>query len=802
MKIYNLAEIPSAEFEAVGGKAKGLFQLSQAQLPIAPGFVVTDIDNESDVEQATAHYLDMELGAVAVRSSANAEDGVEFSNAGQYETFLNVSGKESFKEALVACLLSLDSSGAAGYSSFFNQAKSTKMAVVVQQMVDAAKAGVCFSEDPTGEKENILIESVDGLGEDLVSGLKSAEQYTINRQQIDDPDVRPESILSAKELHQICSGAVEAARHLDMPVDLEWAIDKAGELFWLQCRPITTSDNGDIHELDTALDWGESAITNCNIGEMLPGAVTPLTISTTVYAIDYGLRRMLASAGVYKKAEDVPPYHCALNVGNHLFLNLSTIYQLGDYVFGTDKDSVELSICGRILEDKPAGCYLPVRKTGALRKMINGGKYVRFLMSRNKARKKLAELAREYKFTPRQTIGQQFEAIDKDIHLITEALSLHYVTSAHSGAMSSALFMILNGKIDDAEKTRSIIASLLENIDEIESVDILRSLRKIARALHDEQIDSQTMTDSELLDYLNTSGSVSNIKYLEFINKHGHRAIREAEMMSKGWAQDDAGFVAYLRTVMGSIDNMRTKENDTSHLSALGELKGQFSDSKMRAISYFAKQSRTGVVNRESSKSSSIRIINEFKIAYDHLGQMMAQAAVLPDPTLIYFLTHEEIGLLATNDETPLVKKALQRKRLFEEQKALRFKDVYFGKPHPEEFSLDDIGADDALKGTPVSRGVARGRVRIVKSIEDANKLQKGEIMVASFTDIGWSPYYCVIEALVTEIGSALSHGAVVAREYSLPLITNVIHATSRLKDGDIITVNANLGVIIKEETA
>ncbi len=64
-----------------------------------------------------------------------------------------------------------------------------------------------------------------------------------------------------------------------------------------------------------------------------------------------------------------------------------------------------------------------------------------------------------------------------------------------------------------------------------------------------------------------------------------------------------------------------------------------------------------------------------------------------------------------------------------------------------------------------------------MKSIGDANKLERGEIMIAAFTDIGWSPYYCLIGALVTEIGSVLSHGVVVAREYALPMVTNVAGA-------------------------
>ena len=87
-------------------------------------------------------------------------------------------------------------------------------------------------------------------------------------------------------------------------------------------------------------------------------------------------------------------------------------------------------------------------------------------------------------------------------------------------------------------------------------------------------------------------------------------------------------------------------------------------------------------------------------------------------------------------------------------------------------------------------------RKHIVHSADDANSLKTGEIMVARFTDIGWSPYYSIVNGLITEIGSSLSHGAVVAREYDLPAIVNVKGATKLLKNGDHIRMNASKGTV------
>jgi pyruvate,water dikinase len=131
-----------------------------------------------------------------------------------------------------------------------------------------------------------------------------------------------------------------------------------------------------------------------------------------------------------------------------------------------------------------------------------------------------------------------------------------------------------------------------------------------------------------------------------------------------------------------------------------------------------------------------------------------------------------------------------------EEQKRLKFREMNVGKPVPIE--IDYSGMEDAkvLSGSAISRGKATGKARVISCVEDANKLEKGEIMVAAFTDIGWSPYYSVAGALVTEVGSVLSHGAVVAREYALPLVSNVAYATKLIKTGSVICVDGNKGEV------
>jgi pyruvate,water dikinase len=798
MEIYKLNEIPKNKLTEVGGKAKGLCLMAQSGINIAPGFVLMNIESKEDLENAAQHYINSGLQTVAVRSSANAEDGSDFSNAGQYKTVLNVSGEEDFKQSVVECLASLHSFEAESYSSFFNQAKSSKMSVVVQQMVDASKAGVCFTIDPNGDENTLLIEAVKGVGESLVSGHESAKQYTLDKTNLESISTyNNEELLSDRELKEIAEKSLKAVSYFDTHLDMEWAIDAKGNILWLQARPITTSNEIDMHELDPKWDFNNQLTTTCNISEMMPGAVTPLTLSTSVYAIDWGLRKMLISSGVYKNLDEAPEGISAFSIGNHLFLNLTTIGQLSEHVIGANCASIELSICGRIVEH-PKDYKEQKLKVNTLKGIRNGIRYIHFILSRNKARKKLTKLANNYQFINQNTIEKQFEALCKAKDVVNLTFLYHYITSAHSGAMSSALNIALSQDIP-VEEVRAIIAEALENIDGIESVDILRSLRKIAKNIIEELSGWEDLSQEELLNFLKISNGKSHKSYLYFINRHGHRAVREAEMSSKGWADDEKGFMDYLSTVLSSGGIEPPKS--TEAYNPYKEIDIRYKGMKRKIFRYLVGQARTGVVNRESSKSSIVKVLNEVKKGYRYLATQLKQAGILQDEDLIFFLQHHEIGKLVNTHNAAFVKLALQRKRLYEEQKNLTFNDIHFDRPVPEVIDLLSGAPGTELKGTPISRGMAEGKARVVKSIEDANQLQKGEIMVAAFTDIGWSPYYCKIEALITEVGSVLSHGAVVAREYTLPLVSNVKGATSIIKTGDKIMINGTTGVVKILET-
>ena len=279
-----LNELSKKKINLAGGKGAQLGELYNARFPVPNAFVITslaykhfvknislDIErlnktniNHTKLLEETAKRIQKKIlsasfpsdlkqeivsaysklgGKVAIRSSATAEDLPTASFAGLQETFLNIEGNKKVLDAIKACFASLFTARAIFYrvQNKFDHAK-VLMAVVVQKMVTARKAGVVFSINTiTNNKTELVIEAVSGLGESLVSGLTTPDSYLINKKtkKIKEKHILKKEILSNKELSSLIDLASKIEKHYKFPQDIEWAIDKKVHI--VQSRPVTTS---------------------------------------------------------------------------------------------------------------------------------------------------------------------------------------------------------------------------------------------------------------------------------------------------------------------------------------------------------------------------------------------------------------------------------------------------------------------------------------------------------------------------------------------------------------------------------
>ena len=219
-----------------GGKAQGLRML-QAKGFRVPDFIVVQSNTElATIAQFIQQYPEVSF---AVRSSSLQEDGVDHSFAGQFETFLEVRGIEAVEKAVKACFVAADSNRVAAYTKAKRLQKDAQdaMAVIIQVMIQAEYAGVAFSVDPVQNRRDLcLIQYVKGAGHQLVDGLAKAASIVLSKKQKIDSTESPIPIHRLKELQE---GMLLLEQESPFPVDIEWVIDKHGQLFWLQLRPVT-----------------------------------------------------------------------------------------------------------------------------------------------------------------------------------------------------------------------------------------------------------------------------------------------------------------------------------------------------------------------------------------------------------------------------------------------------------------------------------------------------------------------------------------------------------------------------------
>lgn len=267
--VFPFSDERACEVNLSGGKGASLAIMTREMLPVPPGFIISSAAFAETVDEdhlrACCTSGDMAAareivanarpplslveenyaalkGLVAVRSSACAEDSAGASYAGQQETYLNVDGLPTVLEKIVECWLSFFSDRAVFYRSEKGSLEDVAMAVVIQEMVDSKKSGVLFTIDPVhGRKDRMIVEAAFGLGENVVDGERTPDNYTLDRKGvIKRKSVIEEQVLNEEETIQLVGLALGLEELYGMPQDIEWAFDQDGKLFLLQSRPITT----------------------------------------------------------------------------------------------------------------------------------------------------------------------------------------------------------------------------------------------------------------------------------------------------------------------------------------------------------------------------------------------------------------------------------------------------------------------------------------------------------------------------------------------------------------------------------
>jgi phosphohistidine swiveling domain-containing protein len=788
----DLVELSDVVDGRYGGKALGLAELSAAGFAVPAAFVIANADPEALPDGLADRFARMAAdgiaGTVAVRSSAAGEDGAESSFAGQYETVLGVASYEELVAAVRHCVASTGSDRAAAYQA--EAGISGTMHVVVQEMVDARAAGVVFTADPTSARRDLaVIDAVVGLGEALVDGSTTSDHFEVDLTgTITDRQAAEPAAITDAEVTAIVARAREAETTWGRPLDLEWAIDAAGEVRWLQARPITTLP-GDLGAMDSVVYGPDDVYTRCNIGEMMPGAFCPLTASVSGQAIEYAMQLVQVSGG-FQAAYQEDRWLQMGYFSGHLFLNMTEGTALSSGILGNSLEQYSLSIAGRVVDE-----LVPKPPKPFPRRLVNTVRLTTFALRAGPHIRRLDKLLADFETPSAATPEALLAELDAAVELYNEATLTHVRSSSRSAVAANVLEdtvvkeAVKAGRTEDEGRAQA--SALMAGATNVESAVMLAQLDEVVAELAgDEQAGARflELDAAGAVGWLVAGDDGTTQKFNDFLERHGHRGYRELCVRDLSWGDDPEG----LGTIMQAMLKARLatgNETRPTHVPDDSELSG--------SVRTLARMARAGARGREATKSRMVLVAHRLNRGYHLLGEQLAESGRLPDPDLVFFFDRSELPtVVGTGDITDLVAAARTRRAALPFQARLEFPDVTVGKPVPFRPKPPEGIEDGVIIGRPASSGVVEGTVRVATTIAEAQDLQPGEVLVAPVTDVGWTPYFTLIAALVTDIGSSVSHGAVVAREYGLPCVVNTQGATLVLRTGDRVRVDGDRGTV------
>jgi len=645
--------------------------------------------------------------------------------------------------------------------------------------------------------------------------------------------------LSEEQLLQISTAAILCEHEFGGQArDIEWALDEENHLYILQARPVTSSTLislteypinknssrtfGDLlleREFDSALPSGTEWNTTANVAEMIPGAITPLTLSTFTKAVDIGMQDMFYQCGNSWPKLLPNTSHFITISANHAFINLSVL-GITYAKISLDKRGGDLGIAGRELCEitkeellsyhggRPSRLQRLKNLFGFLKMLNSAGSRVKFFSNLVRDRKfDLVKQANEFHWNSLQL----YQAINKTFFSVFCGAWRDTIEfSAKSGAWSHTLMHILAGSKEWNSQHYSDVARLLSHCSGVVSAEVVPHLNDIileirksphyeSRFLLAHEIDAWHWLESN-------ENRILTQKLEKFLQTQGHRCIREAELRELSWGMNPVQLVRVIQQMLQNFNQSQSQSQKSlaEGSRAIGQLSSKPNFLKRLLLRVMVPIARNAVRNREFGKSVAVQIHNEFKRAYHLLASLAVQENILPEKDLLFFFTHFELGQLLKNPSPELIARANARLKSFSQIQDYQFDFLSKGLPVPnrqtEKPPADGILTDDGLvfKGFPVSRGIVQGKARVILSVNDAESIEKNEILIVPFTDVGWTVYFPLIAGLVTELGGLLSHGAVCAREYRIPCIVNIPGICVSISTGDEVLLDGNSGTLTK----
>ena len=757
----------------------------------------------------------------AVRSSAVAEDLADASFAGQQDTYLNVR-REDVVRMILTCWASYWNARAMKYRHDASKDHlSQGMAVVVQKMVKSDISGVMFTADPVTGEDRVIIEASWGLGESIVSGLVTPDSYvlakdtlevkdfTVNtkeqgyyladgkNQLMDIPKDKAEARCADDDiLKLIAEQGLALEKHFGHPQDIEWGVED-GKVYILQSRNITTlPDSSEKDDILWSRGYGDEYWADATtpmfytvMGRMLTDYVNhegahmmgykdlesgPLTKlhKSRVYFSATVLERIFAHYPKFIRSRELLEYFPQKEQ--------QRISEYGNDYFGTIKSQICL-----LFRDRDGMIWKTDRVYRAWAE--------RFL-----------EVCREFDSVDLKSISDNDLA---DWYFRIQKESTKHYQLIRYGMVSHSIMtnlLVKNWSSKWLKDDGTIYAGLMSAPEDNKTVETNKGFSDMGKALRNDPVareKAESMPAAEFVEWLQTSDSPFKQAYNDFIREFGHRSGTR-ELNAPRWAEDPE-YVMGVAMQMCNGDSDLREEYDRSverRKQTEEEVRSRLGFFKRALLFKVLGYARTYLTFRENQRFYLDHMMYRNRLIFLEEGRRLCEKGLIDEKDDIFFLEDTEaIDILRGGDASGIRERIAPRKAEF-----MKYRDRL-----PPKFLYNGVDFDDepishgaTLIGAASSPGSYKGRVRVIMDVRDLGQVEKGEILVTSNTDPGWTVVFSKLGGLITETGGILCHGAVISREYRIPAVTAVKSATTILHTGDYVSVDGSKGevTILEEE--
>lgn len=818
--------------------------------------LVTELPGDFRAEVTAALDAAGLRGALlAVRSSAVGEDGAAASFAGQFDTVLGVRGDDDAAvwDAIRRVWASAFSAHAAAYRARHGGAPP-RMAVILQQMVDAQASGVAFSVDPVrGTPDVAVVSAVFGLGEGLVSGELDADTYRVTSTEAVHseiaskdralglqpdggsewipvhPNDRSQPALTEDEARRVAAAARGLADRFGAPQDVEWAFANDADggprrLFILQTRPITTIAPPAASTPPGTR--GERRLwDNSNIVESYSGVTTPLTFSfaRSVYEEVYlqFCRLLGVSEPLLEEHRHVFGNMLGL-VNGRVYYNLLNWYRVLALLPGytVNREFMERMMGVREkLSDPPAVATVAGKWEDTGRTVRMAGKLI--AAQRSLKREVPAFHARvDAALRPLQGVDLSTKSADElaDVYRdLEEKLLRHWRAPLVNDFFAMIFFGVLVRLVEkwmpDAPPT--LANDLLCGEGGIISTEpAKRVLELSARVAADPSLAA--LFDAEPDDAALWARLAESQEHAEFggelrayLDRFGDRCANELKLETLTHGDDPSFLVRLVRTYAraGAVREQAGGHEAQVRAAAEATVRSRLGGVRRRVFFSVLAQARTRIRDRENLRFERTRVFGAVRRIFLGIGARLAEAGRLDDARDVLYLRVDEVfaHLDGTGVSTDLRGIAALRKAEFAAyERAPAPPDRFETHGPPSEFvaTLAPAAAPSGeLRGTGCSPGVVRAPVRVVRDPNHAGELA-GHILVAERTDPGWTLLFPAVEGILVQRGSLLSHSAIVARELALPCVVGIAGLMDTLRDGELVEMDGTAGTIRRLDEA